>query len=154
MANFKSELKALQTWAKAVAGLNSYRLKEGMPALARPVIVWETPSRGRDRYLSRYTYVVKVIQFGRLYVKSIDQAADLQELLLADLEEKFNMIPIIDGQGKEIAKLKQVKIEFDHEAAGTSSLGISFKVTYEATYARTKPVPAPAATYVGNKITT
>lgn len=148
---YNEELEALQRWVKATADLNSIKLKESMPALTRPVIVWETPSRGRNQNLSRYKYTVKVIQFGKLYVKDVGQGNDLQDALISDLEERVGVLPIYrrqDGVDVQVAILKQATIEFDP----AETLEIPFKITYEATYTRTKPEPYPQATYVGLRI--
>lgn len=147
--DYLKELEAIQTWIKAVAGLNSYRLKEAKPKVARPVILWETPTRSKDRNLSAYQYVNKVRQFGRLFVSSMEEAIDVQEKLLKDLEEvKLGCIPIMD-QGQRIAYLKAVVIEFD-EADG---LDIPFNIQYEVTYGRPRPAEAPNAGTVGVRTT-
>lgn len=148
MADYLKELEAIQIWIKAVANLNSYRLSEAKPKVARPVILWETPSRSKDRNTSRYQYVNKVRQFGKLFVNNLNEANSLQELLLKDLEEKVGVLPIYDN-GQPIANLKAVEIEFKEG----DSLDIPFNIVYEVTYSRTKPEAPPPATLVGTKIT-
>lgn len=144
--DYLKELDAVQTWIKSVAGLNSYRLSEASPKLARPVVLWEAPSRSKDRNISRYQYVNKVKQYGRLFVKHLDHALKVQEQLTKDIEEKVGVIPIMED-GKQIGLLKAVTIDFTE----SNSLDINFSVSYEVTYGRTKPVEPPAATYVGQR---
>jgi hypothetical protein len=145
--DYLKELEAIQTWIKQTTGLNSYRLREAKPKLARPVILWETPSRSRDRNLSRYQYVTTVRQYGRLFVTSLDSALTVQEQLIKDLEEKVGVLPVMDGQ-TQLGLLKAVTIEFEDG----ENLDIPFSIRYEATYGRTRPAEAPNATYVGNRI--
>lgn len=146
--DYLKELAAIQTWIKAAAGLNSYRLKEAKPKVARPVILWEIPSRSKDRNLSQYLYVNKVRQYGKLFVSSLEEADRIQEDLTKDLEDRYNIIPIMDGVNT-IARLKAVQLEFN-EANG---LDIPFSVVYEVTYSRTRPQDPPPATKVGTKVT-
>jgi len=145
--DYIKELEAIQTWIKTITGLNSYRLKEAKPKLARPVILWETPSRNRDRNISQYQYVNKVRQYGRLFVSSLEEAIDVQEKLIKDLEEKLGVLPVMDGD-TQLTVLKAVELEFQD----SNNLDIPFNITYEVTYGRTRPVEPPPATYVGTKI--
>jgi len=150
---YNEELNVISTWVKAVAQLPNMRLREAPAKVARPVILWENPSRGKDRDISRYTYVNKVIQFGKLFVSSVEQANDLQEKLLADLQEKGGVLPIyntVDGQQVLVGRLKQVDIKFRE----SDNLNIPVELTYEVTYGRTRPAAVPAATTVTNKVTT
>lgn len=146
---YLEELDALQRWIYGTAGLTSLRLSEAPPKVARPVILWEAPGRGRDRNLGRWTYVNRVQQYGKLYVTSLDQLASYQEALLGDLEEKVGVLSVYNSQGAVIAKLKNVSIEFNT----TQALDVPFIIRYEATYGRTRPAAAPAATRVVNKRT-
>ena len=149
MKNFEAELDALGRWIKGAANLNSIRLTQAPPAVARPVVLWEAAARGKDRNLDRYTYVNRVQQYGKLYVSSLDQLNDLENLLLADLEERVGVLPVFAG-GLAIGHLKAVEIEFSN----SETLDVPFTVKYEVTYGRVMPDEAPPATYVGNKITT
>lgn len=147
MSNYLKELEAIQTWIKATAGLNSVRLKEASPKVARPVILWETPSRGKARNLSQYVYVQKVRQFGRLFVSSLEELLKVQEQLSGDLEEKNNVIPVKSGVDI-IGYLKAVAIEFND----SERLDVPFNISYEVTYGKAKPAEAPPATKVGIKM--
>ena len=148
MTDYEKELESIQIWVKAVANLPSYKLSHAKPKVARPVILWEMPSRGKDRNISRYVYVNKVRQFGKLFVNSLEEASRLQEKLITDLEERVGVLPIYDD-GAVIAHLKAVVIEFKE----TDGLDIPFNISYEATYSRKRPEEAPPATYVGTRIT-
>jgi len=153
MVAYDQELSALQRWVKATAGLNSVRLRDAAPKVARPIILWETPGRKKDRNLSRYLYVTKVTQYGRLYVNSVDQLIDLQESLLGDLEEKVGVLPVYGNEGAVIAYLKAVELIFpESQGINITSLDVAFHITYEATYSRTKPVDPPPATFVGTRV--
>lgn len=149
MADYLKELETLQTWIKGVTGLGSWRLKDMPPKLSRPVIVFESPNRRKDRELSQYQYIMKVQRFGKLYVKSTDNLDEIQEQLFKDLENKYNVIEIKDGETL-IALLKAVEIEFED----VDGLDVPFVINYEATYSRIVPEAAPPATFVGTKITT
>jgi hypothetical protein len=143
---YDKELTAIQTWLKSTTGLNSWKLKEAPSQLAKPVIIWDTPSRGRSWDMNRYEYVVPVNQYGRLCVGSVEDAIKYQGQLLIDLGEKCNRLSVIDN-GQVIRKLKNVQIEFYGE-----ELESKFTVSYEVPYYRTKPAEAPHATKVTNKI--
>lgn len=144
---YLEELVAIQTWVKAATNINSYRLKEAKPKVARPVILWEVPSRRKDRNLSRYAYVQKVRQYGRLFVESLDDVLDAQEKLSADLEEAGNILPIYKA-GVLVGYLKAVAIEF----TDGESLDVKFNVSYEVTHGNTRPQEVPPATSVVNKV--
>ncbi len=151
---YEKELEALQRWVKSVAGLNSVRLSDAQPKVARPVILWETPSRSKDRNLSRYQYVNKVTQYGRLYVNSLDQLLVFQENLLGDLEERVGVLPIY-ADGTVIANLKAVELVFtDNQGQSISSLDVPFGIKYEVTYGRTRPIVPPPATTVTTRVDT
>lgn len=149
MTNFEAELDAIGRWIKGAANLNSIRLQLAPPAVARPVILWEPAARSTSRNLSRYLYVTKVQQYGKLYVVSLDQLNEYENLLLADLEERVGLVPVFAG-AQTIGHLEAVEIEFSN----SETLDVPFTVRYEVTYSRVTPEAAPPATYVGNKITT
>jgi hypothetical protein len=147
---FLQEIDALQRWVKGAAGLNSMRLTAAPPRVARPVILWETPRRGRDRNVTRYQFVNRVQQFGKLFADNLDQLLDYQARLQLDLEEKQGVLPVYDQEGAagvQIGTIKAAVIEFGE----SESLDVPFTLTYEATYTRTKPTPPPAATKVITK---
>lgn len=144
------ELESLQRWVKAVAGFNSMRLTMAPPKVARPIIIWEAPQRLRDRSISRYKYVNRVLQYGKLYVSNLDELNEVQDKLLTDLEDKTGVLPYYDSNGNRVGWLKAVEIEFTN----SEGLDVPFIIRYEATYSRTKPADPPAATYVGTKVTT
>lgn len=147
-SKYLAELSNIQRWVKATIGINSYRLTTAPPQLPRPVILWEAPSRARDRSITRWIYVNKVIQYGKLYVSSIDQLADAEDKLITDLEERMGVLPIIREDGTVLALLKRCEIAFNT----AENLSVPFNIAYEATYTRVKPPNAPNATYVGNRI--
>jgi hypothetical protein len=148
--NYKAELDALQAWIWKTAGVKAVTLQDAPPKLARPVILWEPPSRKRDRNLTRYSYVNAVTQYGKLYVSSLKQLDTIEEALLGDLEEKVGVLSITDAAGNLLGRLKQVEIAFQN----SETLDVPFTIKYEVTYGRTRPVAPPPATFVGNKITT
>ncbi|XJZ25952.1 hypothetical protein ACF5W4_11120 [Bacillota bacterium Lsc_1132] len=153
MDYYVQEIDALQRWIYKAATLTSMRLQEAPPSVPRPIILWEMPQRSRMKNLNQYTYVVRVRQYGKLFVSSFDQAAIFQDKLLNDLEEKYGVLPVYEsGQATalEVAKLKQVDITFNN----SESLDIPLVVTYEITYGRTRPAAAPAAATVKTTLTT
>lgn len=150
--DYLGENEALQIWIKAASGLNSYRLKDAKPQLARPVILFETPSRGKSTNLGRYKYTIPVKQYGKLFVNSVEQAHEVQENLIKDLEDRVGVLPLYGADKLPIAgvHLKAVVIDFEKG----EQLDIPFTISYEATYSRTKPAEAPHAVTVTNTITT
>jgi hypothetical protein len=146
------EIDALQRWVFEDAGLKSMKLAGAPPTVARPVILWEHPRRGKQRNINRYKYTVQVQQYGKLFANSFDQAGVLEENLLAGIEERYGVLGVFEAVGstQQIALLKNVTIVFSN----SDSLDVPFTVTYEATYTRKRPVEPPHATRVGNKITT
>jgi hypothetical protein len=152
MSNFLREIDALGRYVYRAATLKSMRLTEAPPTVARPVILWENPQRGRSRNLDQYTYVVRVQQFGKLFVNSFDQAAIYQDSLISYLEEKYGVLEVYenDQSTQVVALLKAVTIEFNP----SETLDIPINVTYEATYSRKRPVDPGPASFVGNKIET
>lgn len=147
---YLQEIEALQVWLKAAAGLASHRLKDAKPNLARPVVLFETPSRRKVRNLDRYRYVVPVRQYGKLFVNNLEEAASKQEALIKDLEERVNVLQVYANKLPVPGIfLKAVVIEFG-QAEG---LDIPFTIEYEVTYSRTKPAEPPHATTVVNRVT-
>lgn len=153
MSEYLQELDALQRWIKAAAGLNSVRLQAAPPAIARPVILWEAPRRGKVRDLSRYRYTNAVQQYGKLYAVNLEQLLQIETTLLQDLEEKGGVLPIYGPGGVEVGKLQAVTIEFTE----SENMDVPFRVLYEATYKRSvqpEEETAPPATRVVTKVTT
>lgn len=146
--NYDKELTAIGTWVKATTGLNSWKLKEAPSVLPRPVIIWDNPGRGKPRNVSRYEYIIPVMQYGRLCVKSVEQAIDYQDKLITDLEERCGVIPVVED-GLVLRKLKAAQIEFTgHDLEG------AFTLSYEISYHRTQPAEVPHATTVTNRVAT
>lgn len=156
-ANYQKEMGAVQRWLKATADLNSFHVDKRPKNIPRPVAELLAPFRGRDRNLTRYKYVTKVIQYGTLYVATLADAARYQDTLLSALEESVGVISIYgmlpDGQGGEvegvIATLTDGELSFSTAAA----LDVPFSLTYYVTYTRVRPPDPPPATKVGNRIT-
>lgn len=156
---YMQEIDALQRWVWTVAGLKSYRLTEAPPKIARPAIVWETPSRSQDRNIGRWQYVNKVKQYGKLYVTSLDQLYDLQDLLGMDLAEEaeerkkyINQLPVYsrsDQDGVIIGQLREVYIFYNNG----DGLDVPMRIEYEVTYKRNRQT-APPPTSVITKIVT
>lgn len=146
--DYQKELEAIQTWIKSTTNLNSLRLREAKPKEPRPIILFEMPSRSKDRAIDAYTYVNKVKQFGKLFVMNLDEAADIQEKLIKSLEDNYNIIQVNGDSAQPIGKLKAVAIEFEN----TDTIDIPFTITYEVTYGRTKPAAPPPASTVKNTI--
>jgi hypothetical protein len=144
MDYFIYELEALQRWIKAAAGLNSMRLTAAPPKVARPVILWEAPQRSRDRNTSRYVFVNRVQQYGRLFAHNLDQLLDYQARLQLDLEDRENVLDVYDGTGAVIGKLKNVSVRFEN----ADGLDVPFSVEYEAGYSRNRPAAPPPPTDV------
>lgn len=149
VTDFRKELTALSTWAKQAAGLNSFRLSEAPQKVARPVILWETPSRGSKVNLETYKYKQTVRQYGKLFVTSVDQLVAIQDALTKDLEDRYGVIQVMEAAAI-IGRLREAEITFDNG----ESLEVSFNIAYEVTYGRTRPAPLPAPTAVTNKVNT
>lgn len=146
--DYQGELKAVQSWLKATAGLNSWRRSEAPPTLPRPVVVWDSPYRGRANNLHRYAYVQKVIYYGKLYVSSLNEVLDLQDTLITDLENKCGVIPINGSGGTPLGLLKDATLEFTE----TEGLDVPFRLTYYVTYGRIKPAAPPAPLKVFTRV--
>lgn len=147
----QQEIDALQRWVFQHAQLISMKLSSAPPTVARPVILWEHGQRSRTKNLTRYSYVVRCQQYGKLFVESFDQAATLQDLLLDSIEQRYGVLPVFEAVGSDvqIATLKNVTIDF----RSSETMDIPIVVAYEATYGRTRPVLPPPATKVAHKIT-
>ncbi|TVX92220.1 hypothetical protein [Paenibacillus agilis] len=155
--SLSQELDAIQRWVWGAAQLASYRLTEAPAQLARPVIVWEAPSRAKARNLGRWQYTNKVTQFGTLYVASVNQLIQYQDALETDLNEEYrdrhkliNQLPIYDQAGPTgviLGQLREVQLHFEN----AKGLDIPIRVEYEATYKRNRTV-YPAATKVVTKV--
>lgn len=148
-SNYLAELEAIQRWVKATAGLNSMRLQTAPPKVARPVILWEAPSRSRDRNITRWLYVNQVTQYGKLYANDLGHLLDFQDKLFSDLEERVGVLPVYNQAGQQIGKLEAVQLTFRE----TEGLDVPIEVQYQVTYSRTKPVEPPAPTAVYTKVT-
>lgn len=151
MSNYLREIDALGRFLVKAANLKSMRLTDAPPTVTRPVVLWENPHRGRSRNLNRYDYIVRVQQFGKLFVHNFNQAAEIQDKLLTYLEELVGNLEVYENDQslKVVGLLKQVTIEFSN----TETLDIPINVTYEATYSRTRPAEPPPATIVNTRIT-
>lgn len=143
------ELKAVQTWLKSASGLNSWRRTNAPPTLPRPVILWESPFRGRARHLHRYAYVQNVRYYGKLFVNSVDEVLLLQQKLSEDIENRCGLLDVLDDNGVKVGLLKSVEVEFNE----TEGLDVPFRLSYEVAYTRTKPVDPPAPIHVYTKVT-
>ena len=143
------ELTAVQTWLKSAAGLNSWRRSNAPPTLSRPVILWESPFRGRARHLHRYAYVQTVRYYGKLFVNSVDEVLILQQRLSEDIENRCGLLDVLNKDGVKVGILKSVEVEFNE----TEGLDVPFRLSYEVAYTRTKPEPPPAPLHVYTKVT-
>lgn len=147
--DYELELTAVQTWLKSASGLNSWRRDVAPPKLARPVVIWESPYRGRARHLHRYAYVQRVRYYGKLFVNSVDEVLRLQQLLNEDIENRCGILDVLDKDGVKVGLLKSVELEFNE----TEGLDVPFRLNYEVAYTRTRPQQPPAPTYVYTKVT-
>lgn len=148
MGNYKLELNTIQTWIKQAAGINSIRLNSGKTKAPRPIILFEPPGRGKDRELTRYKYINGITQYCRLFVNNLDEALEIEEALLSDIEDRDSFLNIEDQNGNQVGRLKEVEVEF----TDSDGLDISFVIRYEVTYSRPVPDAPPAPTFVGNRL--
>jgi hypothetical protein len=151
MANYLAELDALGRWLMATANLGHVRLQEAPPTVTRPVAAWEAPDRVRDRPITKYVYVTKVTQYGKLLIRNLDDLVNIQELLLDSLEELDHRLPVYDSDAadaKQVGTLENVEITFNT----SDNTDVPFNVKYEATYTRTAPPDPGPATTVGTSI--
>lgn len=146
--DYEKELTAIQTFIKQAAGLNSWRRTAVPPKLARPVVIWESPYRGRARHLSRWTYQQTIKYYGKLFVNDVTESNRLQELLIQNLEDICGIIPITDT-GTRVGWIKNAAFEFND---ASESLDIPFTLSYEVAYERKRPTEPPAPRYVGTKV--
>lgn len=148
---YKQELDALGRWVFQIAGLRSHHLSAAPPQVARPVILWEAPSRSRGRNLGNYHFTKTPTQYGKLYVNNLDELADLIDLLEKNLGDRFESLPVYESDKEGAAVIGRLRnVQFD---TGTSqNVDIPITVRYEALYSRPTPEEAPAATKVTNSI--
>lgn len=147
--DYEQELTAIQTWIKLASGLNSWKRTAAPPKLPRPVVLWESPYRSRARHLNRYAYTQTVKYYGKLFINSVDEVLRLQNLLIADLENRCGVLAVSDDKKNEVGFIKAVEIAFS-EAEG---LDVPFTLSYEASYSRQKPAEIPPPKYVYTKVT-
>lgn len=148
--DYEYELTAIQTFFKQNAGLNSWRRHAVPSKLARPVVIWDSPYRGRARHLSRWSYVQTVKYYGKLYVTDVTQSIALQEQLASKLEDLCGLLPILNEDKTRIGWIKNAAVEFN-DANG--DLEVPFTFAYEVSYARVRPEAPPAPRVVGTKVT-
>jgi hypothetical protein len=146
--DYELELAAVQIWLKNTANLNSWRRAGALPKLPRPVIVWESPYRGRKTHLNRYAYAQNVKLYGKLFINSVDEVLRLQNQLIKDLENRCGTLTVCSVDGEPVGYIKAAELTFK-EAEG---LDIPFAFAYEASYSRTRPVPIPPPLYVHTKV--
>lgn len=129
--DYDKELKAVQTWLKSTAGLDSFKRGVSLK-LSRPVVLFDSPGRSRARHLTRYAYVQTVSVFGTLYVNSLDECLVYQNALLQDLEDKCGVLDIVDDNGTAEGHLKNADLKFKE----SDSLDVPFTLTYDVAYKR------------------
>ena len=144
---YKQELDALGRWVYQKAGLRSYRLDSSPPKVARPVILWEIPNSTRGSALGNYAFTKKRSQFGKLYVGSLNQLADLMDLLEQTLADSYEYLPIHESDEPSAPIIGRLqRVQFD---VGTSeTLDVPITVRYEVIQYRTQEAEAPPATVV------
>lgn len=147
--DYELELKAVQTWLKASSGLNSWKRTVAPPHLPRPVVLWESPYRGRARNLSRYAYTQTIKYYGKLFINGVDEALDIQNRLVVDLEDRCGTIPILDATGAQAGYIKAAQLVFNE----TEGLDVPFTLSYEVSYSRKRPEAIPPPKYVYTKVT-
>jgi len=148
---YMQELDALGRWVFQVAGLKSHRLSAAPPQVARPVILWEAPSRTRGRNLGNYHYKKSTSQFGKLYVNNLSQLADLVDLLEADLGFKFEGLPVYESDqvgAQQVGTLRKVELD----VSSSQVVDIPITIKYEVIYSRPLPLAAPGATRVETRL--
>lgn len=149
---YKQEIDALGRWVFGVAGLRSHRLSAAPPQVARPVILWEAPSRVKGLNLGNYHYTKKTSQFGKLYVTHLDQLADLIDTLEKHLGDNYEALPIYESDQAAAAVVGYLRnVEFDISTA--QKVDVPITVKYEAIYSRPLPEVLPAATKIFTKFT-
>lgn len=149
---YKEELDALGRWVYKTAGLQSHRLSEAPPKVARPVILWEAPSRRKGRDLGNYSFLKSIAQYGKLYVASLDQLADLLDKLEKDLAERNDLLPMYETDqlgAKRIGWLTQVELE----VGNATTVDVPIILRYSVQQGRLYPDEAPPAVTVTTKLT-
>lgn len=146
--DYELELNTVQKWLKATSGLNSWRRAAAPPTLPRPVIIWESPYRGRKRNLHKYAYTQSVKYYGKLFINSVDEVLRLQNLLTEDLENRLGRLEVLD-KGILVGYIKAAEIVFNQ----TEGLDVPFTFSYEVSYSRSRKEPLPPPTYVHTKVT-
>lgn len=144
---YKQELDALGRWVYQTAGLTSYRLDSSPPQLARPVILWESPNSVKGQNLGNYAYLKRRSQFGKLYVNSVDQLAEIMDKLeqrLADLHDY--LIVYESDQADALPIGRMIRVQF--EVGTSTTLDIPITVRYDVIQDRTRPIEPPPATTV------
>ncbi len=148
---YKEELDALGRWVYQTAGLRSHRLSEAPPKVARPVILWEGPTRRKSRELGNYSFLRQVTQYGTLYVTNLDQLADLLDKLEKDIAERNDLLPMYENDqatAQRIGWLKNVELETNN----AENLDMPITVRYTVQQNRLQPVEAPPAVKVETKL--
>jgi hypothetical protein len=148
---YKEELDALGRWVYTTAGLQSHRLSEAPPQVARPVILWEGPNRRKGQDLGNYSFLRRVSQYGTLYVKNLDQLAESVDKLEKDLAERNDLLPMYESDqvgALQIGWLKRVELDLNT----TETVNIPIIIRYEVTQDRLIPEEAPAAVTVVTKL--
>jgi hypothetical protein len=148
---YKEELDALGRWIYKTAGLLSHRLSEAPPKVARPVVLWEAPTRRNGRQLGNYGFIRTVGQYGVLYVKNLDQLAELLDKLEKDLAERNDLLPMYASDQAGAAQIGWLKnVQLEHNTA--QSVDVPIVVRYEVVQDRLMPEEAPAAVKVVTKL--
>ncbi|MCM3789426.1 hypothetical protein M3221_13555 [Domibacillus indicus] len=142
--NFVQEIDALQRWLFKTAGLRSYQLSEAPPKVARPVVLWEIPSRSSGRYWDNYTRLKTAAQYGKLYVQNLQEYGELISKLEQDLHDKMNEIPVYETSDAS-ASIIGYLIDVDLETSTAQNLDVPIVVRYNAVHEREQPeLPGPA----------
>lgn len=147
---YKQEIDALGRWVFGVAGLRSHRLSAAPPQVARPVILWEAPSRAKGQNFGRYNFTKNTSQFGKLYVNNLDDLADLVDQLEKHLGDHDERLPIYESEAEDapqVGWLRRVEIDL----STSQSVDVPITIKYEVTYSRPLPAEVPAATSITSK---
>jgi hypothetical protein len=138
---FKLELEAIQRFCKKAAALDSVVITANPEPLARPIIVWEAPWRGKPKLITSYKYSIPVKQYGKLQVNNGNETVVVQEKLILGLEDLDGMLDILDANGVKVGRIQYAFWTFDT----TDTTEVPFNLAYEVTYCRPLPViPGPA----------
>lgn len=143
---FYNELESITRWVKSATGLTSLLLSTAPPKIARPVILWEAPLREPLRNNSRYAFVNRVRQFGKLFAANHKQLLTYQGQLQLALEDNENIIAYYED-GEAVGFLKNARITFET----TDTLDVPFSIEYEAGYSRKRPEDPPPPRTVTTK---